>query len=368
MKLQSDKFTTFEGERVSKLWLKYKDKRLDAGIYVRKNSPYFWTKIKARRESTETDSMLYARTIAARRRSDASLIPTVVRHKTIKALREEYEHELDKQVAEKAITAETRRADLSRIDKFIAYTPAKTIKHISEKVIQDFIRAYAVKPKTKLHAKSAINKMLSFAVKQGYTNVNPTSGVTTPKQERRLPTLLTRAEATALLTTAKPYQLTLYLFLIYTGIRIGEAIKIQWSQIKLDEGYILRKAPQTKDREDEMMPLHDDLCQHLRSISDGKSGNVILNSEGNPYKNTHAARGAFKAHLERLGIERTEGTLFHLFRHTFATNMLEDSGDLRLVQELLGHAHIAQTTKYTHVLMAKKTAGMKNFTGYKVTN
>jgi integrase/recombinase XerD len=366
MRPKSEQFTTYEGKRVSKLWLKYHGKRLDRGLVVRDDSPYFWASVKGLRESTGTDSIIFARQILERRRAEAAKYPQATKTRLLDQIRDDYEKELSAQVAEGSITSETKRVDMARINLFVSAFPYMPIKSITTDMIQDYLRSRPVRPKTKIHTRSALFKMFKFAHKCALLNENPVQAVTTPPIPKRLPTVLTRAQVKALLDTAKPYQRKLYLFLLYTGIRVGEAIKIKWKQVDLETGVIRRLADQTKDREDEYLPMHDYLSQYLREQKGDAKDNdtVITSAHGKAYASVDTASYTFRRHAESCGIELERGTLFHVFRHSFATYLLEDGNDLRLVQELLGHSNIQQTTKYTHVLVARKMVGINKMTPF----
>ena len=140
-----------------------------------------------------------------------------------------------------------------------------------------------------------------------------------------------------------------------TGVRRNELVHLNLDDIDLDrQTLMIRRGKGNKDR---LLPIHAQAChwvtryqQELRPqlIKRSDHQRLFVNDHGSPY---HPSRLSeyIKRCLQRAGINK-EGAC-HLFRHTVATQMLENGADIRFIQELLGHANIATTQIYTHIAL-----------------
>ena len=153
----------------------------------------------------------------------------------------------------------------------------------------------------------------------------------------------------------KVRNLALFDLIITTGIRIGEASKIRFEDIDTSDHTILIHGKGKKERIIYISSI--DCYQHLYiylELRKERATNhryIFINSK-NEQLGKHSIDNIFKDIIKRLRI-RSSATP-HCLRHTFATNLLANGGDIRTVQELLGHASIATTEIYTHVDMRRK--------------
>jgi site-specific recombinase XerD len=177
-----------------------------------------------------------------------------------------------------------------------------------------------------------------------------------PKFSRRLPIVLSSAEVIAVLDALATPRMRMFFTLVYaTGLRLREACVLETRDIQKDRGVIhVRRGKGDRER---FVPLGLKLYGLLRNyyadvrparpwLFSGKSGNSLHPDV--PIRAMVAAR-------EVAGIEKRVST--HTLRHSFATHLLEDGADLRVIQVLLGHKSIQTTTVYTHV-SAKILAGV----------
>ena len=148
-----------------------------------------------------------------------------------------------------------------------------------------------------------------------------------------------------------PYLHDIVLIAIMTGKRKQEILQLHTSQIDFEMGIITKKATGTvKYKEDKVTPISQTISTLLRALV-AKSKNGFLFENPNTGKPYYSIKKSFRSALKMAVIENFR---FHDLRHTFATYALICTKDIRSVQEAIGHASIAQTAKYAHVLDSKK--------------
>ena len=140
-----------------------------------------------------------------------------------------------------------------------------------------------------------------------------------------------------------------------SGMRKGEILSLKWSQVR--NGFIyLRK---TKTSNPRQIPINDDLEALFKRVRQrqGLKSQYVFIYEGKPIA---SLKNGFKAALERAGIE---DFTFHDLRHTFASHFVTRGGDLKALQEILGHTTLTMTMKYAHLSPAHKTQAVSLLNG-----
>lgn len=197
------------------------------------------------------------------------------------------------------------------------------------------------------------------------------------KKEKRLPKTLTTAEITKLLrclyqskeTAATPFasfeitrDLCLLDLLISTGIRIGEAVTIQHSDISLHDKTILIHGKGRKERilyissKETLINLKTWLC--YKAAHNIQCDYLFVNKYLRPLS-IYSAENIFSKYRDKAKVNPKATP--HYLRHSFATNLLANGADLRSVQELLGHANISTTEIYTEVSIARKKLVLQKY-------
>ena len=150
-----------------------------------------------------------------------------------------------------------------------------------------------------------------------------------------------------LLDVTKNYKHNLLVSLSYgSGLRVSEVIALKIKDIDFDRMTIhIKQAKGQKDRIT-ILPtkLKNDLTNFMRSKS---SNDFVFPSERGGKLTTRTVQKVFSSALVKSGIQKD--ATFHSLRHSFATHLLENGTDIRFVQEILGHANIRTTQRYTHV-------------------
>ena len=172
-----------------------------------------------------------------------------------------------------------------------------------------------------------------------------------PRVGRHLPRVLSQSEAQRLFevdATDEESMMTLALLeLLYSsGLRVSEVAAIRWNDLDLKEGIVLVRFG--KGGKQRIVPLGQHGTQALmkwREVCSGSHEAVFLNQRGSPI----STRSIYRL-VKRWGLLCGVADLHpHALRHSFATHMLDNGADLRGIQELLGHASLATTQRYTHV-------------------
>ena len=209
---------------------------------------------------------------------------------------------------------------------------------------------------------SAIRTFYRFLKREGDIKDNPLLGVKAPKLERRLPSFLDEGEAAQLLDAS--YAESAYgirdkaiLELLYaSGMRVSEAVTLNLGDVDLKERLVRVMGKGSKER---MLPIGIPAQRALEHyLSDGRH---LLVSGGGSYRTGALFLNRYGRRLTPRWIQRLVDTYQrqagledkaphpHTLRHSFATHLLNGGADLRVVQELLGHARPSTTQIYTHI-------------------
>jgi integrase/recombinase XerC len=208
---------------------------------------------------------------------------------------------------------------------------------------------------------SAVRSFYAFAEKSGYAVNNPAATVSTPKQERTIPVYLPVDQMFGLLEGPdKKSPLGLrdqaILELLYsTGMRVSELAGLNLDRIDLQQRLIRVIGKGNKER---IVPAGRKAVAVLRDYLDAtlplRKGNrkspremPLLINAGGGRLSTRSIANIVKKYGVKCGLMM--GISPHCLRHTFATHLLDGGADLRSVQELLGHASLSTTQRYTHV-------------------
>jgi integrase/recombinase XerC len=188
---------------------------------------------------------------------------------------------------------------------------------------------------------------------------NPARALRSPKSERRLPAILQPDEVRRLIevdpedsSPAAIRDRTIFETLYSSGLRVSELVGLNWSDIDADLGMVMIRSG--KGNKDRLVPLGelalDALMGWRRAMPAAwePNGPVIINLRGGRLT-TRSVEKILKRRIIASGLN--SGITPHGLRHCFATHMLGNGADLRSIQEMLGHASLATTQRYTHVSM-----------------
>jgi len=201
---------------------------------------------------------------------------------------------------------------------------------------------------------AAIRSFFRFLLRRGILARNPAELIATPRKEQRLPFHLDIDQATTLMEAPdeeQKYALRdrAILELLYSsGLRVSELTGLNIGELDLAAGMVRVTGKGGKER---IVPVGSRALEAVTEYleqrwSDPVTGALFLNSRGDRINRRSVAR-VVDSHVMMIAAFKRISP--HTLRHTFATHMLEGGADLRAIQELLGHASLSTTQKYTHV-------------------
>ena len=233
----------------------------------------------------------------------------------------------------------------------------KNIKKLSKEDIQEYLRKSNKSSKTIARYLTSITHFYDYLLNHGEITKNPCSEIKMPKLEKKLPDYLTIEEVDNLLdiraSTAYDLRNKAMLEVLYaTGMRISELCNLTMSNLFLEDGLVKVMGKGSKER---LVPINDTAVHALDEyLKFGR--NVLLGTKTCEYvfissRHSKITRQAFFKYIKKLcgekGIKKNISP--HTLRHSFATHLLNNGADLRIVQELLGHSDISTTQIYTHL-------------------
>lgn len=236
------------------------------------------------------------------------------------------------------------------------------------RITKQHIRNFVARLKRKQSSSSSIARKMSairsfhkFLMQEKLVDVNVALGVHLPKKKQTLPTVLSVEEVDALMVAADgddPLELRnkAMLELLYgSGLRISELLALRLSDLHLNMGFLNVAGKGNKER---IVPVGAEAAHAMRQYLDkGRPtikkipGDILfVNSRG-----TAISRVGFYKVLKLLAVKAgiTKDVSPHTLRHSFASHLLDNGVDLRVVQELLGHEDISTTQIYTHISKQK---------------
>lgn len=280
---------------------------------------------------------------------------------------------------ERALSAHTVRAYRGDLERFLAFLARdflgqeeKAVKpeQVDTLAVRSFLAALhrdGLSAHSRGRALSAVRGLFRFARREGVVEADPAAGVTAPRAGRDLPRHLRPGEIEALLEApgsagALAARDRAILELLYaSGLRVSELVGLDWRDLDLSARVLRVVGKGGKER---MTPFGRAAERALRAWlgeweavragaagaagAGGRNGGepVFLNHRGGRLTDRSVRRVVDRA-VEAAAV--AAGVHPHTLRHTFATHLLEGGADLRAIQELLGHASLATTQRYTHV-------------------
>ena len=281
---------------------------------------------------------------------------------------------LDHLAVERGLSANTIAAYRRDLGRYAAHLESTGVDfaEVDERIITTYLRGLRegeppLSPASAARALSAVRGLHRFAATDGLADDDPSRDVHPPNLPRRLPKALGVDEVRRLLEAAAtgddPLSLrdvALLEFLYGTGARVSEAVGLAMDDLDLDERSVLLRGKGGRAR---VVPVgtyaHTALASYLVRARPtlvargrtGRHGHVLFrNARGGPL----TRQGAWLILRQAAGRAGLAGDLSpHALRHSFATHLLDGGADVRVVQELLGHASVTTTQVYTLVTVEK---------------
>ncbi|MDO8563956.1 MAG: tyrosine-type recombinase/integrase [Nanoarchaeota archaeon] len=225
------------------------------------------------------------------------------------------------------------------VDKFITHSGKK-----AEEVNEDDVKAYlgslfeSKSKNTIMLAAAALKFFFKEILKKSFENVR------VPKKEKRLPEVLTKQEVVKLIDSADNLKSKLIISMLYSsGLRVSEVVNLKVSDVDFQNnlGWV-RKGKGSKDR---MFNLSKNLNDDIQKYLAGRENKYIFSKE-EPLTTRNIQKIIFNLR-GKAGINKKLTP--HTLRHSFATHLLEEGTDIRVIQSLLGHSNLNTTQVYAHV-------------------
>lgn len=271
---------------------------------------------------------------------------------------------LDHLTVERGLAANTRAAYRTDLAQFTTFLQQHGIRHLNTAERQHVTDYLLYRRKTDLSPRSlarhlaAIRMFCRFLSREKLLATDITQTIDSPKLWRTLPHMLDYEEVGRLLAAPNPRtkfglrDKAMLEFMYATGLRVSEVSNIKLSDINFEAGFLRSVGKGNKER---IVPVGKQAIEwvqrYLREarnsfLKAGKLGEVFLSTRGRPL-----SRKTIWVHIKKYahtaGI--TKNITPHTLRHSFATHLLDNGADLRVIQEMLGHADISTTQIYTHV-------------------
>ncbi|MCU0971758.1 MAG: tyrosine recombinase XerC [Gammaproteobacteria bacterium] len=255
-------------------------------------------------------------------------------------------------------TVEGYAHDLGLFAQWLAQAAVADWGTVTEHHVRGFVgqrRRKGIAGRSVQRELSALRTFFRYLLREGAAAGNPAQGVRAPKTPRKLPATLDPDQLARLLDEPGDERLAVrdaaMMELFYSsGLRLAELVGLDLARLDLDDATVEVFGKGAKTRRVPVGRLALDALRRWlavrRSMASADETAVFVSERG---RRIHPR--TVQARLRRRAIERgaTRHVHPHLLRHSFASHLLESSGDLRAVQELLGHANIGTTQIYTHV-------------------
>lgn len=267
---------------------------------------------------------------------------------------------LEMLAAERGAARNTLAAYLADLQDFAAFLGAKTpisqAQHGHVVAYMQQLGGSGLTARTQARRLSALKRFFLFLLREGQRTDNPVADIDSPKLSAALPKYLSESEVEALLEAARDREglpglkAQAGLEILYaTGLRVSEMLSLRAEALRGDAAMLMIKGKGGKER---MIPLSDtarEVAAQLRAASPAKARYLFAGRD----TTKPMTRQGFALLLKQVALEAgldPKRLSPHVLRHSFASHLLAHGADLRALQKLLGHADIATTEIYTHVL------------------
>ncbi len=263
--------------------------------------------------------------------------------------------------SERRLSPHTVSAYRRDIAKLRSYLPEKSLQDITQiptEMVQGLVgslRRQGQSPKSIQRIVSGIRAMFRFAQRESWIKDNPAAHINTPKAGRKLPATLDVDEINSLLdiptdTAIARRDLAMLELFYSSGLRLSELAALRWTDLDLNHGQVRVTGKGSKTRQvpvgRKAVSALEDWRKDWPDQADPETDSVFVSNRGSELS-VRSIQNRVAHWAKQKGLWKR--VYPHLLRHSFASHMLESSGELRAVQELLGHADLSTTQIYTHL-------------------
>jgi len=244
------------------------------------------------------------------------------------------------------------KIDLEEFFKIVTISDVAKINYIDLRKYLAHLRTRHYKPRTLARKLSSLRSLFKFLNREGYIKKNPAVLLMTPKLDKTLPKFLSEKEVVRFLEAPikegvlglrdKAIFETLY----SSGLRVSELVGLNVESIDYISNIVRVMGKGKKER---LVPIGDRAVDAIRDYLKIRKSNarmLFLNKNGKPLSD-RGVRKIINKQILKTSMQMKVSP--HVFRHSFATHLLDRGADLRSVQELLGHTNLSTTQIYTHI-------------------
>lgn len=272
---------------------------------------------------------------------------------------------------ERGLSQNTRKSYERDLEQYLTFLTEQHIKDwqaVDRVLILSFLQQLQQSGKssaTIIRMVSSLRRFHQFLRQERFTDHDPMQHIDSPKKQQKLPDTLSLSEVERLIETPDTKEVLgirdrAILEVMYaTGLRVSELIGLQLKDLHLSMGLLQTTGKGDKER---IVPLGDLAIQWIETYLEEarpfltrkhpEESHLFVNNHGKQLSRQGIWKN-LKALVRKAGI--TKNVTPHTLRHSFATHLLENGADLRIVQELLGHADISTTQIYTHITKKRMT-------------
>ncbi len=258
-------------------------------------------------------------------------------------------------------TISAYRADLVGLAKWLA---TQNVLHL-DRANRGHLLAYlaertrgGARPRSSARLLSSIRRFYQYLVREGRLKEDPSQRIEAPKLGRALPKALTEEEVEALLDAPKTSEVlglrdrTMLELLYASGLRVSELVTLRVSQVNLQQGVVRLVGKGGKER---LVPLNEEsirwlqryLAESRKQLTRRRGSESLFTTRRGQSMTRQAFWYLIKRYAASAQIDKALSP--HTLRHSFATHLLNNGADLRVVQMLLGHSDLSTTQIYTYI-------------------
>jgi site-specific recombinase XerD len=237
------------------------------------------------------------------------------------------------------------------------------LHHITAETIEQYQQSLShLSASTIINALCCIRSFCRWSIRAGLRPDDPTLFIEFPRKRRSVPRALRTDDLRQLMTSmVEPPDLSQAAawrwrrnrraahLMLFAGLRLAEAAALAWSDVDMEAGYLIVR--EGKGGDDRVVPLHRALVGELEQVPPGNRNGAVAGNQDGSHLTHRSVENIYRRWMhQRLELPYTA----HQLRHSFATQMLHNGGDLRTIQELLGHESLSTTERYLMVDTALK--------------
>ena len=257
------------------------------------------------------------------------------------------------------------KKDFTEFTEFLSLTKIMDIHQINYRILHQYvvrISAQSLKPSTIERKVASIKSLFHYLIKNEIIKKNPAQIISSPKKEKLLPNILEKSEILELINSIQTDNAfsvrnkTMILLLYASGLRVSELTNLDISSIDFREGIVTTIGKGNKQR---MVPIGETAKQALigylsfrkELLANNPQSKALFLTKSGKRIQDRMIRYIINHYITDISIQKHISP--HTLRHTFATHLLQNGAGIRIIQELLGHASLSTTQRYTHLTIDK---------------